>query len=235
MKETPMPITRFERLLPWCGLIAGILLVPAGLLASPPGIHATAQDQLSWYHAHQAITVAAGAAGAYFLVVMLMFGTALRQALRSGEPAESSYSTVAFAGAVVVALAICSDGMLTLVSAEAASNHQASTIITLAYVSDLSWIPWAAGSVLLFLGAGLGGLRTTALPRWLSIATIVLAAACLLGPAGALVFFVTPLWLAVTGLVLWRRLGPAERQQARKASRAGSQQASTVPDASTAS
>ena len=59
-----MPITRFERLLPWCGLIAGILLVPAGLLASPPGIHATAQDQLSWYHAHQVITVAAGAASA---------------------------------------------------------------------------------------------------------------------------------------------------------------------------
>jgi len=185
-----MPITRFERLLPWCGLIAGILLVPAGLLASPPGIHSTVPAQLSWYHAHRASTIAAGAASAYFLVVMMMFGTALRRALRSGEPAESSYSTVAFAGAIVVALAICSQGMLTLVSAEAASNHQASTITTLAYVSDLDWIPWAAGSVVLFLGAGLGGLRTTALPRWLSITTI---------------------WLAATGLVLWRRLGPAQR------------------------
>jgi len=203
-----MPITRFERLLPWCGLVAGILLIPAGLLASPPGIHATVRAQLSWYHTHQASTVVSGAAGVYFLIVMAMFGTALRQALRSGEPAESSYSTVAFAGAIVVALAICSDGLLTLISAEAASNHQASTVTTLAYVSDLNWIPWAAGSVLLYLGAGLGGLRTAALPRWLSIATIVLAGACLLGPAGALVFFATPLWLAVTALVLWRRLGP---------------------------
>jgi hypothetical protein len=49
------------------------------------------------------------------------------------------------------------------------------------------------------------------------------------------VFFVTPLWLAVTGLVLWRRLGPAERQQARKVSRTGRNRPARAPDASTAS
>lgn len=137
--------------------------------------------------------------------VLLFFAATVRSALRSGESGESTYSSVAYGAAVLIALSKALDAQLLFAGLGAADEDDLTTLHTLAALGDASWLPWVAASAAFYLATGLGGLRTAALPRWLAIVTLVLGAACLLGPAGTAVYLVTPAWLIVTGIVLARR------------------------------
>jgi len=205
-----MPTSRFERVLPVCGVLAGLLFAAMTLLTwGAPSVGDGSAEYVRWVTDHQGLASAAGFLDGYFCVVMLMFAAGLRQALRSGEPRESTYSSVAYAGAITVALAVAMQAWLALASIEAAGDGRAAVVTTLGYVDDFGWIPWVAGSAVLFLGTGLGGLRTATLPKALAVATIVLGVLCLLGPTGVAVFLLTPFWLVVTGVVLYRRVSAA--------------------------
>lgn len=206
-----MTTSRFERFLPWTGVLAGLLFATAAARTSTPDVAKGAATQMRYYADHHGLVVAQGLASGLFLVAVAMFATALRQALRSGEPGESSYSSVAYGGGLLVGLAMASNGLLMLAADEAAQKHQAQVVQTLAFIMDVSWVPWVASSAVMMLGTGLGGLRTAALPRWLSLVTTVLGVLCLLGPTGIAVFLVSPLWFVVTGVVLVRRSRQQER------------------------
>jgi hypothetical protein len=126
-------------------------------------------------------------------------------ALRSGEPGESTYSSAAFGGGLAVAGSVALMGWGDLAGATAADDGRGEAVRTLGYLGDYGWVPWVAGSAVFFLATGLGGLRTAALPKPLAIATLILGILCLLGPTGIVVYLVTPIWLVVTGIVLFRR------------------------------
>lgn len=200
-----MPLSRFERFLPFSGIVAGALFVVAGLLITSPPTLGDAQKQSAYYADHHGLVVAAGLASGLFLVAAAMFATSLRQALRSGEPGESTYSSIAYGGALLVGLAIASNGLLMLAMAEAAQKHQAQVVNTLSFIADVSWVPWVASSAVMMLGTGLGGLRTATLPRWLAFVTTGLGVLCLLGPTGIAVYLISPLWFVTTGVALARR------------------------------
>jgi hypothetical protein len=201
-----MTSTRFERLLPIAGVLAGALFATMGVLqmGMPSITDDDRQAMFRWLDEHSGQAQLSGAAAGYFCVTMLLFAVALRRALRSGEDGESTYSSVAFAGAVLVATAVALQGWVVLAAQEAAGHGNPAVVASLGFLSDFGWIPWVAGSAVMLLGAGLGGLRTAMLPRWLSVVTVVLAVLCLLGPTGVAVYFATPLWLVVTGVVLAR-------------------------------
>ena len=199
--------TKFEKFLPIAGVLAGLLYIVFAVCGgSPPGTDKDAGTQVDWYNAHQGRVLISVVAGGLFLVAMGFFATGIRQALRSGEPGESTYSSVAYAGALLVGVAITLSAWVSFASEEAAHKHQGAAVHTLAYMGDSSWLPWTAASAVMMLGAGLGGLRTAALPKWLAIVTIALGVLNIAGPGGIVVFFVTPFWLILTGLVLLRRV-----------------------------
>jgi hypothetical protein len=52
---------------------------------------------------------------------------------------------------------------------------------------------------------GLGARRAQAMPRWLSLVTIVLGVLALLGPAAFVFWLIAPLWFAVVGIALDHR------------------------------
>lgn len=219
------PIGRSQRLLPAAGVLAAVLFAASDVLTwSAPTATADAAGRLRWFADHQAAGALAGFAAAYFLVVLLFLATALRSALRSGEAEESTYSTAAFGGAVLMAFSVCLTGVGNLAAVTAADKGVGDTVTTLGFLAEFSWIPWVASSAVMFLAAGFGGLRTAALPKWLSVVTIVLGVLCLTGPTGVAVFLVTPLWLIALGVVLGRRGSgsplPAQRSAAFSAERA---------------
>jgi hypothetical protein len=201
-----MPTSRFERFLPLSGALAGLFFAAMPILTAgaPSVADADPQAYVQWVTDHQAAAAISGFAAGYFCVTMLLFAAGLRQALRSGEPGESTYSSAAFAGGVTVALAVALMGWVTLASTEAADAGSGAAVTTLGYLSDFGWVPWVAGSAVLFLATGLGGLRTATLPKPLAVATVVLGVLCLLGPTGIAVYLLTPVWLIVTGTVLHR-------------------------------
>ncbi len=202
-----MATSKFERFLPWAGVLAGVCFAVGGYLPTGPD---TPDDpaRLAWIVDHQGIVAAAAVAAALLSVTALFFSAAVRAALRSGEPGESSYSSVAFAGMVAFAAGSGFTAMLQLATLDAAGKGHADAVRTLGYLGEFTWVPWVAASAAMFLAIGLGGLRTATLPRWLGIPTVVLGVLCLLGPTGVAVFFLSPAWFVVTGLALRRRVSP---------------------------
>ena len=199
-----MPISRFERYLPYAGVVAGVLFAVGGFV---PKMADKAGDPnaIQLMNDNATRNVAGAVALALFGVVMVFFATAIRQALRSGETGESSYSSVAYAGGALVGFAMILQAWLIFAGTDAADQGDRTAVTVLGYLGIDAWLPWVASSAVLFLGAGFGALRTAALPKWLALATIVLGLLCLLGPTGIAVYFATPVWLVVTGIVLARR------------------------------
>lgn len=200
-----MQTSKFDRFLAVSGVLAAALFVVGGVHPDPPGLNATAQARVDWFTDHRTMMLISGFASAYFAVVIAFFATGLRRTLRSGEAGESTYSTAALAGGVMVAGASIFNAVLILASADAADKGNGAALTTFAYINDFSWLPLIASLAVLYLATGLGGLRTATLPKWLSIVTIVLGAACILGPAGVVAFFATPVWLLIAGILMLRR------------------------------
>lgn len=206
-----MTITRFERFLPLSGVLAGLCFLLSAVLTMkmPDAPKGDGHAYVQWLAQHQGLAMGSGFASGFFCLTMLLFAAGLRMALRSGESGESSYSSAAFAGALGVAVAVSMMGWVTLAATQAAADGSTAAVVSLGYLSSFGFIPWVASSGALFLAAGLGGLRTATLPKPLAIVTIVLGVGCLLGPTGIAVYFATPFWLIVTGVVLHRRLARA--------------------------
>lgn len=201
-----MRTSRFEQFLPIAGILAAVFFAVFAIVGgSPPAVDADPAKQLAWYDDHSSQLAICGFAAGLFLIAMGFFVTGVRQALRSGEPGESTYSSVAYAGGLLSAIAVALWGWLDFASGEAANDKQGPVVHTLAYLNDVGWLPWVAATAVLMLGTGIGGLRTAALPKWLAIVTIVLGVGCVLGPVGIAVFFAFPFWLVITGIVLLRR------------------------------
>ncbi len=203
-----MTASRFDRFLPISGIAAGVLLAVvavAGWNAPNDGADAIS----AWTSSHGAQALVAGFGQAYIGVLLAFFAVALRQTIRAGEPGESTYSSVAFAGGLMVALSQIAGAVVGLSLQSVATDGPAQAAAALAAVQSMSWLPWAAGSAVLFIAVGLGGLRTATLPRPLAIATVVLGVLALLGPTGAVVYLLSPFWLVATGVLLYRRTGSA--------------------------
>jgi hypothetical protein len=198
-----MPQSTFEKFLPASGILAGVLFVMYGYVQQIP--EGNQGNALALLRAHQTENLISTIAGALFMVVMVFFATGIRQALRSGETGESTYSSAAFGGGILMAFSVGLTAMLTMAMMDAADNKDAVTSHVLGTLAGFNWLPWVAASAVLMLSTGLGGLKNAVLPKWLAIVTIILGVLCLLGPTGAAVWMVSPLWFIVVGVALVRR------------------------------
>ena len=200
-----MTTDRFNRLLPLAGVIAGLAAIAALVLTgSEPGDSASSGKIVAYYADHKTETVIGSVAAQIAAVALLFFVAGLRSALRSRETGEASYSTLVLAGGVVSAIATSCFGWFGLVAVKAVDNgSQPSVVETVHLIGSYAWMPWVVGAATLLIGAGLGGLRTAALPRALAWVTLALGVIALT-PGGPLTFMALPLWLIGTGIVLAR-------------------------------
>lgn len=198
-----MYASKFERFLPYSGVLAGLLFVVT--MFAKYSEEYRDPDAATIIKDHAAQNAVAAIAMALCCTALLFFAAAVRSALRSGESGESTYSAVAYGAAVLIALSKALDAQMVFAANAAADQDDLAALHTLTYLGNASWLPWVAASAAFYLAVGLGGLRTAALPKWLAVVTVVLGLGCLLGPAGIAVYFVTPAWLIVTGIVLVRR------------------------------
>jgi hypothetical protein len=139
--------------------------------------------------------------GPVLALLLVAFGVALRSRLRSREAGEASWSALAFGGAVAAAMITGIVAGIGLAAARAAGDGALESVLTLHRLGDYMWVPWVAAFSAITLGAGIGGLRTTALPAWLAWPSLVIGVV-FLTPAGFVPFLLMPVWLVVTGAVL---------------------------------
>jgi hypothetical protein len=200
-----MTTDRFNRLLPLAGIVAGLAII-AGLVLSgaEPADDATSAKIVAYYTDHKTAIQISALCAQVAAVALLFFAAGLRTSLRSRETGEASYSTLALAGAVVTALGLSFFGWTSLAAVKAVENgSDASVAETIHLIGSYAWMPWAVGAATMLIGAGLGGLRTVALPRVLAWVTVALGVIALT-PGGPITFALLPLWLIATGIVLAR-------------------------------
>jgi hypothetical protein len=206
-----MQLSKFERLLPWSGVVAGLCWIGHDLLnpmyvKDAPGAATTAaiRDHLGLSYGSIACLVVMG-------IALLFFATAVRNLLRSGEAREATYSNIVYGGWVVVVAGLSQMVMWDwgLVNGAADAGDDAA-LHTMSYVAYFGWAGMGIGLAAAFIATGLGGIRNAVLPRWFAITTVVLGVLSALGdagiPPGGLVNYVLlPFWLITAAVIVARR------------------------------
>ena len=142
--------------------------------------------------------------------LLIFFFGYVRKVLRAAEGEGGTLSLVAFAGAVITALAAAIDGTISFALAEAADDIGPEQIQTLQALWDNDFLPFALGAQVVWLAAGISIVRHGALPAWLGWVAIVLGVVSLT-PAGFFAAAVGAIWILVVSILLTRRArsGPA--------------------------
>lgn len=137
-------------------------------------------------------------AGMAFVALLLFFGAAVRQALQATR--RSWLADATFLGFAALGATIASWAITDLAMWKAVEFGDESTIRGLATLSDAGFLPLMAAMIAIYLGAGLVGLMTGALPTWLAIASIVLGVLAPLGPLGFIGALLLPVWALATAI-----------------------------------
>ena len=93
-----MPLSTFEKFLPWTGVIAGLAWIAQDVLfrVTPPTCRGAVRSTI--ISGHLGLNTASLSCLVVMGVSLLFFATAVRNLLRSGEAREATYSSVAYAG-----------------------------------------------------------------------------------------------------------------------------------------
>jgi hypothetical protein len=204
-----MPLSTFEKFLPWTGAVAGVLWA-AQLFATTSPDDPADPRAVTVIGDAVALNYVAGFALLLGALMLVSFAAAARRALRSGEAGESTYSSVAFGGLLVAASGFGWLGVVQIALTNAAKAHDAAATATIGQLALVGWTPALVGLVAAFWGIGLGGLRNATLPKWFAVATVVLGVAGVLGPLAMVVYLLLPLWLIAASFVTSSRSAARE-------------------------
>ena len=199
-----MDTNRFDRFLPFAGVLAGLLFfVGLFLNRSDPSSETGPAETFAYWRAdhgqHQIVGLLVAPLIAFLL---LFFGAGLKRRLEQGSGG-SGHGSVAFGGALMGAAVFALVAMLEGAMANAAHEGQRQAVYTINQIHSYDWLGWNAAFAALLLATGLGARRNQMLPTWLAWATIVIGAS-LLTPLGFFGFMLLPVWLIVVGIVLAR-------------------------------
>lgn len=208
-----MPLSAFEKFLPWTGAIAGAAWIGQSVLfrvdtADQPGATTAAmiRDHLVLNYAAVACLVIMG-------IALVFFASALRSHLRSGEAREATYSNIAFGGLLLVAAGLSQMVMWNwgLINGAADAKDDAA-LHTLSFVAYFGFAGMGIGLATVLIATGLAGLGNAVLPRWFGIVTLIMGVLSALGdagipPGGLVNYLLMPFWLIATAIIIARRQG----------------------------
>lgn len=198
------------RIAPLSGLLAVAMTVVAFLLlGDTPDIDTPGRQVGSYYDAHQGRTYVS----LYLLVLagalFVFFAAYLARVVRSTPSSVDWLRRVVLAGGVLIAAGFWTGAAITLALADLSDKSSAGrdSLQALNALNEDFFIPFVGGMGLLLLAAGLATVRaaTSALPRWLGWAGIVVGVLVFIPWVGFFAFMLSGLWVIVTSVLLARR------------------------------
>jgi hypothetical protein len=209
-EESVMPLSKFEKLLPWSGVVAGLAWIGQDFLVHMYSTDLPGRGSVSVTNGHVGLNVGSMACLVLMGVALLFFGTAVRNLLRSGEALEATYSSVAYGAWITVSAALGQMAAWDKALLSAADDRNSGAIQTLSYAQYFGWLAMGVGISTAFIAMGLGGVRSAVLPRWFAITTVVLGVLALLGacsipPGGLVNYLLLPFWLIAAAIIIARR------------------------------
>jgi hypothetical protein len=206
-----MSPSKFERLLPWSGAVAGVCWIGQDALQRQYSEDRAGGATTRTIHDHLVLNYASVGCLVLMGIALLVFATAVRNLLRSGEAREATYSSIAYGGWLVVVtglsqMVVWNWGLIN----GAADAEDDSALHTLSYVAYFGWAGMGIGLSTAFIATGLGGARNAVLPKSFAVITVVCGVLGALGtagiPPGGLVNYVLlPFWLTAAAIIIARR------------------------------
>ena len=161
-------------LAPLTGALFFLLLIVSFLVMGEPKDAEDPVEDIVGFYVDNKDEVQIGAfIGVLAGLLLMSFGAYLRSFLRAATGEDSITPTLAFAGTVIVAIAIAIDGTISFALAESADNIDPSGVQALQALWDNDFVPFILGATAYLLGTGLAILRSGALPRWLGWVMVI--------------------------------------------------------------
>ena len=217
-----MPLSTFEKFLPWTGVIAGLAWIAQDFLFRVQTSDVPGRGSVEIITGHLGLNTAGLSCLVVMGVSLLFFATAVRNLLRSGEAREATYSSVAYGGLITVSAGLAQMAVWTKGLMSAAEDGDEAATHMLSYAQYFGWLGMGIGIAAAFIAIGLGGLRNAVLPKWFAVTTTVMGALALLGacsipPGGLVNYLLLPFWLIAAAIIIARRQKAATAGPARPA------------------
>jgi hypothetical protein len=152
---------------------------------------------------------------AYTMVIaaaaLIFFGGALRSALQRDR--SDWLADVGFAGTIVMGVTLVGFAVTLVAMRDAVDTGNPAVAQAINILDHTNFVPAMLGLCCTLIAVGACGLRSGALPKWLSVASVVLGVLSPLGPAAFAPFALFPVWVVVVGAVTARRMS-SERSAA---------------------
>jgi hypothetical protein len=191
-----------SRFVPLSGVLAIALIIVAVIVGGEtPGTDDSLREIVSFYRENdQAGPSALLALGALFF---LIFVTTLWTALRTAEAERRGASTLALVGGTILVVGMTIFAGLGFTLGDAADELTPAAIQALNALNSDLFFPLAVGNAAFLLGAGVSVVQTSALPKWLGWAAVVLGVFAAT-PLGFFAFLIMGLWSLIVSVLLWR-------------------------------
>lgn len=185
-------------------VLAAMLAAQALGVSDEPAADASAADAVAYWSGHADKEMLISTLFAVSSAALIVFGAALRNALRELGGGVDRLASIAWAGTVIAATGILTIVSVTFTAADTAGSVAPEVTQTLSALSQDFFFPMAAGFGLMLIAGGLAATRLTGPVRWFGWLSIVLGAT-LFTPAGVIGYYATPVWVLIVSVAMYRR------------------------------
>ena len=191
----------------WTGVAFFVLFAVSVffLSGSTPGEKASAQKVMDYYNSHNGRSMTDALLSPVLVALGVIYFVYLRARARAAGAKSDVGPTTMLAGAVIWAMGGLIGSVTELTVTSASYHHQAQIAQTANVLSNNSWIPFIAGAATMLIGAGVTVLQSSLLPKWMGYVAIVAGVISLAGPGGFLGFFVAPLFVLASAVMMLMR------------------------------
>lgn len=105
-------------------------------------------------------------------------------------------------GFAVVGVTVASWAVSGLTMWHAVDQGEDASVRTLNFIDTGNFLPVMMGMICMYVGAGLAGLASGTLPRWLAAVSVVVGCLAPLGPLGFIPFMLMPLWFVAVAITV---------------------------------
>lgn len=191
-----------EWLVPLTGVLFIVLLIVGFVVGGePPEADDPVREIVEHYTDDKDSIMLGALIGGLAIVALIFFMGYLRTVLRAADGGRSMLPSLVLVGTTIVATGAAIDGTISIALAEAADDIDPAAVQALQALWDNDWLPFAVGSMVLLLSAGIAIVKTGALPRWLGWVAIVLAI-LEATPAGFFAFIGVAVWILIVSVML---------------------------------
>ena len=197
----------------WWAPLTGVAFIVVAIVGfaiggEPPDADSPVEEIVDHYVDNEGSVMFGAALGGIAATLLIFFAGYLRKVLRAAEGEGGVLSAVALVGATILAVGAALDATISFALAETAEDIEPTSVQTLQALWDNDFMPFAVGSQVLFLAAGLSVVRHGALPKWLGWVAIVLGLVSVT-PIGFIAFIGGAIWIAIVSVILSLRLRSA--------------------------